>query len=172
MAGRRRRHSPPHPLDGAGKAEQRPLAALQEATQEDHRASGAGDLAGTLDQFALLRGVEEFAAERHRHRRPVQHGPGDGEQAVIRERHEGAAMDVALAAVEMLLLDPEGAADLAVVLDPVPERAVMGLEIVPAPGSPAGEFALGLDMQVGALRKCGFGQVVHALRPWFENFSP
>jgi hypothetical protein len=48
-------------------------------------------------------------------------------------------MDVALA-VEMLLLDPKGGADLSVILHAVPEWAVMGLEIVAAPGSPAFEF--------------------------------
>ena len=49
---------------------------------------------------------------------------------------------------------------LAVVLHPVPERPVMGLEIVAAPGPPAREFALGFDVQIGAVEECGFGQVV------------
>ena len=74
-------------------------------------------------------------------------------------------MDVA-GAVEMLLFDPEGAADLAVVLHAVVERPVMGLEIVAAPGAPAREFALGFDMQVGAAMECGFGQVVQAIWPF------
>jgi hypothetical protein len=39
----------------------------------------------------------------------------------------------------------------------------MGLEIVAAPGSPAGELALGFDVQVGAVEECRFGQVVHAI---------
>ncbi len=58
-------------------------------------------------------------------------------------------MDVAQA-VEVLFLDPEGAADAAVVLDLVPERADMGLKAVAHPGPPARELALGRDMQVGA----------------------
>ena len=67
-------------------------------------------------------------------------------------------MDIA-GAVEMFLLDPERAAHAAVVLGPVPERAVMALEIVAAPGPPSLEFALGGDVQVGAVPVCGFGQV-------------
>ena len=82
-----------------------------------------------FDQLAFARGVEEFAGERHRHPRPVEHRSRHREQAIIRERHEGAAMDIARA-VKMLLFDPEGAADLAIVVHPVPERPVMGLEIV------------------------------------------
>jgi hypothetical protein len=80
-------------------------------------------------------------------------------------------MDVAHA-VEVFLLDPEGAANLAIVLHPVPERPIMRFEIVAAPGSPALEFALSADMQVGAVEECRFGQVVHAIWPWFEGFSP
>jgi hypothetical protein len=59
--------------------------------------------------------------------------------------------------------DPEGAADQAVVVHAVVERPVMGLEIVAGPGSPAGEFALGFQVQIGAVEECGFGQVVHAI---------
>src|SRR3954469_12968768 len=69
-------------------------------------------------------------------------------------------MDVALA-VEMLLFDAERAAYAAVVIHPVPERAVVGLKPVAAPGSPAGEFALGFDMQIGAAQECRIGRIVH-----------
>ena len=65
----------------------------------------------------------------------------------------------------MLLPDPEGAADLAVVFHAVVERPGMGLEIVPAPGAPAGELARCFDVQVGAAVECGFGQVVQAIWP-------
>jgi hypothetical protein len=40
----------------------------------------------------------------------------------------------------------------------------MALEIVAAPGPPSLEFALGGDVQVGAVPVCGFGQVVHAVQ--------
>ena len=79
-------------------------------------------------------------------------------------------MDVAHA-VEVLLLDPERAAHAAVVLHPVPERPVMGLEIVAAPGPPAGEFALGFDMEIGAVEEGGFGQVVQRKRPFICGIS-
>ena len=80
-------------------------------------------------------------------------------------------MDVAHA-VEVFLLDPEGAADLAVVLHPVPERPVMGFEIVAAPGPPAFELPFGSDVQIGAVEECGFGQVVQAVWPFFAIFEP
>ena len=114
------------------------------------------------DPFTLARGVEEFAGERHRHRRPLQNRPGDGEQAIIGKRHEGATVDVARA-VEMFLPDPEGAADLAVVFHAVVERPGMGLEVVPGPGAPAGELARCFDVQVGAAVEGGFGDVVQAI---------
>src|SRR5215813_13985113 len=66
-----------------------------------------------------------------------------------------------LGAVEMLLLDPEGAADAPVILHPVPERPVVGLIGVAGPGVPAGEFALGSDRKVRAVQEGGFGNVVH-----------
>ena len=69
-------------------------------------------------------------------------------------------MDIALA-VEMVLPDPERTTDAAVLIQPVPERPVMGLKTVAAPGSPAGEFALRFDMQVGAAEECRVGQIVH-----------
>ena len=69
-------------------------------------------------------------------------------------------MDVAHA-VEVLLLDPERALHAAVFVHPVPERAVMGLKTVAGPGPPAGEFALGFDMQVGAAGGMHFGEFVH-----------
>src|SRR3982074_3977826 len=80
-------------------------------------------------------------------------------------------MDV-LHAVEMLVLDPEGAVDLAVVVHPVPERPVMGLKIVAAPGPPALEFAFSADVQIGAVEECGFGQGIHAIWPSIEIFEP
>ena len=43
----------------------------------------------------------------------------------------------------------------------VVERPGMGLEIVAAPGSPAGELARGFHVQVGASEKCGFAEVIH-----------
>ena len=112
----------------------------------------------------VLRGIEKFAGKCHRHCRPLQRRPGDCEQAVVGERHEAAAMNVACA-VEVLLLHPERAAHAAVVLHPVPERPVVGLEIIPAPGSPARKFALRADVQIGAVEEGGFGQLVHAVRP-------
>ena len=118
-----------------------------------------------------LRGVEEFAGKRYRHARSLQHRGGDREQAIIGKRHEAAAMDVAHA-VEVLLLDPERALHLAVVVDPVPERPVMGLEIVAGPGAPAREFALGFDVQIGAVEECGFGEFVHGKWPFKWVFQP
>src|SRR6185437_17118480 len=106
--------APLDPLDGAGKRQQRPLTGFQQASQENQRAAGAGDFARPLDQFAFLRGVEEFVAERYRHRGPIEYVRGDRKQAVIGEGHEGAAVDVAAGAVEVLVLDPERAADAAV----------------------------------------------------------
>ena len=93
----------------------------------------------------IARGVKEFATERHRHTRSLQHRRGEGEQAVIGERHEAAAVDVAQA-VEMFLLDAERAAHPAVLAHLVPERTVVGFKAVAVPGPPAGEFTLGFDM--------------------------
>jgi len=100
----------------------------------------------------------------------LQDGCGNGEQAVIGKRHEAAAMNV-VGAIEMLLCHPERAADAAIVLHPVIERAVMRLEIVAAPGAPTPEFALGFDVQIGSVVECGFDQVVHAIGPSFEGFK-
>jgi len=80
-------------------------------------------------------------------------------------------MDVAHA-VEMFVLDPEGALDAPLVVHPVVERPSVRFKIVAAPGPPALEFACCLDMQVGAVEECAFAQVVHAIRPSFEGFSP
>ena len=80
-------------------------------------------------------------------------------------------MDVAHA-VEVLFLDPECALHLAVFVHPVPERPVMGLEIVTAPGAPALEFALGFDVQIGSLKEYGFGEVVHEKWPFNWVFQP
>src|SRR4030095_6442122 len=110
-----------------------------------------------FDQFALARGVEKLAGKRYRDARRLQNGGGDRKQAVIGERHEAAAMDVALP-VEVLLLDPERALHVAVFVHPGPEGAVMSLKIVAGPGPPARKFALGFDMQVGALVECIFGE--------------
>ena len=109
--------------------------------------------------------IEKFAAERHRHPGPLQLRCRKGEQAIVRKGHEAAAMDVAHA-VEVLPLDPERTTHAAVVLHPVPELPVMGFELVTAPGAPAGEFALGFDMEIGAVEECGFGQVVQRKRPF------
>ena len=62
----------------------------------------------------------------------------------------------------MLLLYPERAADAAVILHPVPERAGMGFEAVAPPGQPAGEFAVGGDMDARAIVEGGLVQVMHA----------
>jgi hypothetical protein len=67
--------------------------------------------------------------------------------------------------IEMLFLDPERASDAAVVLHPVPERAIVGLKGVAAPGAPSRKFALGADMQVGSVKECGFGKLAHGKRP-------
>src|SRR5258705_13080665 len=80
-------------------------------------------------------------------------------------------MDVA-GAVEMLLFDPEHALHLTVFVHPVPERPVMGLEIVPGPGAPAGEFALGFDVNVGTLGECSFGELVHGIWPSIAGLQP
>jgi hypothetical protein len=93
------------------------------------------------------------------------------EQAVIRECHEGAAMDIAHA-VEVLVLDPERATHAAVVVHPVVEWAIVGIEVVAAPASPTPEFVLGFDVQIGAVEECGFGRVVQAIWPSFEMFGP
>ena len=69
-------------------------------------------------------------------------------------------MDVALA-VEVFFLDPERALHAAVFIHSVPEWAVMSLKTVAGPGPPARKFALGFDMQVGALVECIFGEFVH-----------
>ena len=111
-----------------------------------------------------LRGVEKLAGKRHGDAGSLQDGGRGREQAVVRERHEAAAMDV-VAAVEMLLRDPERAVDAAVVLHAVPEWSVIGLVGVAAPGAPARKFAFGADMQVGAVEECRFGEVVHVNRP-------
>src|SRR4051794_41767971 len=66
-------------------------------------------------------------------------------------------MDVS-GAVEVLFLDPERRADAAVVLDLVPERADMALKTVANPGSPALEFPIGGDVEVGAARRGRFWQ--------------
>jgi hypothetical protein len=58
--------------------------------------------------------------------------------------------------------------DAAVVVHAVVERPVMGLKIVAASDPPALEFASGFDVQIGAVEECGFGQVVHAVRPLIE----
>ena len=158
-----------HPLDGPGKREQR--ARAQRAAQEDQRAAGAGHFAVAFDQFALVRGVEEFAGERHRHARALQHRRGDREQAVVGKGHEAAAMDVALA-VEVLFLDPERAAHAAVLVHPVPERPVVGLKTVAGPGPPAGEFALGFDVQVGAAEECVLGSSFTKNGLQLECFGP
>jgi hypothetical protein len=50
----------------------------------------------------------------------------------------------------MFPFDPECAAHPAVGLAPVPERAVVGFERIPAPGGPSGEFTLGGHYHVGA----------------------
>jgi hypothetical protein len=42
----------------------------------------------------------------------------------------------------------------------------MGFVIVAAPGPPAGEFALGFDIEIGAVEECGFGQVVQRKKPF------
>src|SRR5450631_798350 len=99
----------------------------------------------------------------------MQDGASDCEQAIVGEVHEAAAMNVA-GSIEVLLLDPERAANAAVVLHPVPERPDMGLETVAAPGPPARKFAVGTDMQVRAVQKCRFGQVIHAIWPSIESF--
>jgi hypothetical protein len=80
-------------------------------------------------------------------------------------------MDIAHA-VEVFLLDPECAEHATVVVHPVPERPVMGFEVVAAPGSPTLEFARGFDVQIGPVEECGFGQVVQAIWPSFEVFGP
>src|SRR5215831_17316372 len=74
--------------------------------------------------------------------------------------------------VEVLFLDPEGAADAAVLLDPVPERADMALEAVADPGPPALEFTLGRDMKVGAAGRGRFGRFVQGIGPSNEGFLP
>ena len=102
---------------------------------------------------------------------PLQNRRGHREQAIVRERHEATAMNVAHA-VEMLVLDPECAVDAPLIVHPVVEWPVKRFKIVAAPGPPALEFALCFDMQIGAVEECAFGQVVHAIRPSFEQFSP
>jgi hypothetical protein len=75
-------------------------------------------------------------------------------------------------AVEVLFLDPEGAADAAVRLDPVPEGADMGLKTVANPGSPALEFALGGDVEVGAAGRGRFGQFMQGNGPSIAGLLP
>jgi hypothetical protein len=48
----------------------------------------------------------------------------------------------------------------------------MALEIVAAPGAPALELAFGFGAQIGSLGECGFGQLVHEIRPSFAMFQP
>jgi hypothetical protein len=76
------------------------------------------------------------------------------------------------APLRCFFLDPEGALHAAMVVDPVPERPVMRFEVVAGPGPPAGEFAFGTDMQIGAVEECSFDEVIQADRSWFEGFSP
>src|SRR5882757_2034636 len=162
---------PLHALDGAGKSEQGPFCGFQRAAQEDQRTAGTGDFASTLDQFAFAGGIEEFAGERYRYAGTLEHRGGHREQTVIGKRHEAAAMNVARA-VEMLLLDPEHTLHLAVFVDPVPERPVMGLEIVTPPGAPAGEFAFGFDVDAGGNGECRFGELVHGIWPSIAGLQP
>jgi hypothetical protein len=58
------------------------------------------------------------------------------------------------------------------IVHPVVERPVKRFKIVAAPGPPTLEFAICLDMQIGAVEECAFGQVVQAVRPSFEGFEP
>ncbi|MFK4407046.1 hypothetical protein ABH991_004080 [Bradyrhizobium ottawaense] len=109
----------------------------------------AGDLAGAFDQLALACRVEKFTGKIGRHRPAVQDMGGDRKQGVVGKGHVAAAVDVP-GAVEVLFLDPEGAADVAIRLDPVPEGADMGLKTVANPGPPAHKFALGGDVEVRA----------------------
>ena len=67
-------------------------------------------------------------------------------------------------AVEVLFLDPECAADAAVILGAVPERPVMGLEIVAGPGPPPLEFPLGRRRAGrGGGGTAVFREVIHAI---------
>ena len=75
-------------------------------------------------------------------------------------------------AIEVLLLDPEGALYAAVFVHPVPKGPVMGLKIVAAPGPPAREFALGFQMQIGAVIECVFCELVHEKWPYLGVFHP
>ena len=78
-------------------------------------------------------------------------------------------MDIA-GAVKMLFLDPERAAHAAVLAGAVPERPVIGLEIVTGPGPPAHKLTIGGDVQVGAVAVCFFSQVVHAIYAFKRGF--
>ena len=80
-------------------------------------------------------------------------------------------MDIVLA-VEVFCLDTERALDAAVFVHPVPKGPVMGLKIVAAPGPPAREFALGFQMQIGAVIECVFGKLVHEKWPYLGVFHP
>ncbi|MGY4287536.1 hypothetical protein ACVWXO_006756 [Bradyrhizobium sp. LM2.7] len=68
-------------------------------------------------------------------------------------------------AVEVLFLDPESAADAAVLFDLVPERTDMALETVANPGPPAPEFPIGGDVEVGTAGRGRFGQFVQRNGP-------
>ncbi len=61
---------------------------------------------------------------------------------------------------------------LAVFLDPVPERSVMGLETVAGPGAPAGEFALGFDVEIGSLANAVLDSSFTKLGLQYAGFSP
>ena len=99
-------------------------------------------------------------------------GRGHRKQAIIRECHEAAAMDIAHA-VEMLFLDPEGALHAAMVVHPVPERPEMGLETVAADFQvAAGELTFGFNVQIGAVVERGLGKLVHENGPSIGCFRP
>src|SRR5690349_7638885 len=75
-------------------------------------------------------------------------------------------------AVEMFLLDPERAEDAAILLHAMPERPIVGLEGVAAPGAPAFELPFGADVQVGTVAECGLGKLVHGNRPSGKKQRP
>src|SRR5581483_8620546 len=102
----RRRDLAGDALDRAGEGEHRLVGRGEHAAQEDDGIAGTGDLAPSLDQFALAHGGEKLAGKGQRDARALQDRRGGRKQAVVRKRHEAAAMDV-VAAIEMLLLDPE-----------------------------------------------------------------
>lgn len=132
---------PPCALDRARKGEQRLLSGRQLASHEDQRPAGMGDFASTQDEIALLSGVQELTGEIDCYAPSLKYGRGDCKEAVVGESHEAAAMDVA-SGVQVLLLNPKGAANSAIWLSPMPERAAIRFEAIVAPGSPPYEFAL------------------------------